>query len=467
MNAIKLFLWSLLILMFSMSKQTYADKAENTIRFNVKITSPKPPFIVFGHLKGKHAQETEMIMLDQGQGSIKREIPAKLQIASFGEIPVLVGEGGVVNLSIELLKERIAGHAYTARFKGINAFKQSVPYQISSLYRISVEDLKMMNVEALKKCFLEKGRQAQQLIRKAKIEDPQERSLLLRYESMLRVLVIGAFNRAHEPKQDIPAEIYTALLEAYNFKGEDLNRICQGNTMDSYVQILLAGKSGPSDARLKKMELLLTDRNQFVIQRYVIAEFRAMFRPKGLTPELDAFYSKLKLACTDAKLLKELDQFYTYQVNLMPGKPATDFALRDLNGKMVKISDFKGKMLVIDCWGTWCSGCLENLPFFEKIAEGYKDSTDIVFMTMALEPEDGLSWRQYIKEHHMEKGIHLHIPDVETEPVWGLLRNIYQLDTYPRYMVIDRQGNFIDAYLDYPMFPVFKEKIDRWYKEKR
>ncbi|MNY58468.1 hypothetical protein D3C86_1948070 [compost metagenome] len=67
----------------------------------------------------------------------------------------------------------------------------------------------------------------------------------------------------------------------------------------------------------------------------------------------------------------------------------------------------------------------------------------------------------------MEKGIHLHIPNDPTIPIWNFLRNVYQLDTYPRYIVIDRQGNFIDTHLDYPEFPAFKEKIDLWYKEKR
>jgi len=468
MKRINLFLLSLLILNLQPSGRTYADAPGNSIKFNLNVTSPQLPYVTFSHLKGQSPDqhESEMIMLGQDKGNVKRQIPAALQIVSFSDIPVLVN-GGEVNLSMVQLKKRTNGRGYAAIFKGPDAFKQSLPYLMDSLYYIPVEKLTIMNTDALKGYFSGRGKQVQGLLNKAKIKDPQEKALLLRYESVLRVKLADAFNNAHYEKKDLPEGTLGALLEQENSKGDDLNRICKEDIMNTFAQVLMAGKSQPGDSRLTKMEVLLKDGNQLFIKQYIPAEFRVMFRKKGLTPELASFYAKFKQACTDTELLKELDEFYTYQVNLTPGKPAPDFGLRDYHGKTVKISDFKGKMLVIDCWGTWCSGCLYNLPFFEKVAESYKDSTDIVFMSLALEPEDGISWKNYIKEHHMEDGINLHLVDNQNDPTWILLRKAYHLDSYPRYIVIDRQGNFIDAYLDYPQFPAFKEKIDQWYKEKR
>ena len=55
------------------------------------------------------------------------------------------------------------------------------------------------------------------------------------------------------------------------------------------------------------------------------------------------------------------------------GKPAPDFTLQDLNGEQVRLSDFKGKIVILNFWATWCPPCIREIPDFIELYEQYND----------------------------------------------------------------------------------------------
>jgi len=61
-------------------------------------------------------------------------------------------------------------------------------------------------------------------------------------------------------------------------------------------------------------------------------------------------------------------------------QPAPDFKLKDINGKIVSLADFKGKTLVIDFWATWCEPCRNSFPAVKVVIEKYKNDPDVKFL---------------------------------------------------------------------------------------
>lgn len=59
---------------------------------------------------------------------------------------------------------------------------------------------------------------------------------------------------------------------------------------------------------------------------------------------------------------------------------APDFELTDLDGKSVKLSDYKGKTVILDFWATWCGPCLQSFPTMQKAVEKYEDNPNVEFL---------------------------------------------------------------------------------------
>lgn len=79
------------------------------------------------------------------------------------------------------------------------------------------------------------------------------------------------------------------------------------------------------------------------------------------------------------------------------GKPAPDFELETLDGKKVKLSDFRGKAVVLNFWATWCQPCKIEMPWFIEFQNKYRGE-GVEIVGVAMEDTDRKDIEKFLKE---------------------------------------------------------------------
>jgi peroxiredoxin len=115
---------------------------------------------------------------------------------------------------------------------------------------------------------------------------------------------------------------------------------------------------------------------------------------------------------------------------------APNFTLEDSNGAAVKLSDYKGKVVLLDFWATWCHGCGTEIPWFIEYQDKYKDSR-LAVLGVSMD-DDG--WK-VVKPFIAEKKINYTI-------VLGdeAVAKLYRVNNMPVTLLIDREGKIATSY---------------------
>jgi peroxiredoxin len=119
-------------------------------------------------------------------------------------------------------------------------------------------------------------------------------------------------------------------------------------------------------------------------------------------------------------------------------KRAPDFALKDANGHTVKLSDYRGKVVLLDFWATWCGPCKIEIPWFKEFERENKDKGFAV-IGVAMD-DDG--W-DAVKPFAQELGINYRLV-VGNDEVAQLFGGV---DALPTTFLIDREGRIASVHI--------------------
>jgi cytochrome c biogenesis protein CcmG/thiol:disulfide interchange protein DsbE len=134
------------------------------------------------------------------------------------------------------------------------------------------------------------------------------------------------------------------------------------------------------------------------------------------------------------------------------GKPAPEFVLKDLNGNTVKLSDYRGKAVLLNFWATWCPPCKAEMPWFVDMQKRYAaQGLQIVGVSMDDDgPED-------VAKFAKEIGVNYPIVMGKEE----VAQKYGSVEFLPTSFFIDRNGNIIDRVFGIVERKDIEEKVQK------
>ena len=120
---------------------------------------------------------------------------------------------------------------------------------------------------------------------------------------------------------------------------------------------------------------------------------------------------------------------------LAKGMPAPDFSLPDLEGKEVSLTDYRGKLVFLNIWATWCPPCVEEMPSMEKLYQALKGQA-FEILAVSIDTSGQQAVVPFMQKHKLSFPVLL-------DPA-GTLKTLYRTTGVPESVIIDKEGRIIE-----------------------
>ncbi|PKB15565.1 TlpA disulfide reductase family protein [Flavobacterium sp. 5] len=274
---------------------------------------------------------------------------------------------------------------YTTRFSNVLPIYKDYFYQ--SLLKIYVTNKDFQKMEQYENLLSSKGKAAsfyndyawnlsgQDLVTPAKDIDTAEK-ISKRSLDILSDL---------QKQSDFPEELnetYNMYADTYALVLYKLNRFDEAFQYQDKLYQLGGLDTGGKERYAGMMEKV---KGPEITKKYIEEELSKGTNSRVLLAQLETIYGKLNLPLDNFKAIKA-KSIETGNANakadIVKKYGSTDaikFSLKNLEGKVINLSDLKGKVVVLDFWATWCGPCKASFPAMQDLVTKYKDK-NVVFL---------------------------------------------------------------------------------------
>lgn len=167
-------------------------------------------------------------------------------------------------------------------------------------------------------------------------------------------------------------------------------------------------------------------------------------------PKMEAFLKAFDPSIQHCYYLKQIQKKVDRLKSIAIGAQAPGFELKDLDGKLVSLKDFKGKYVLLDFWASWCGPCRKENPTVVKAYDSYK-TKGFTVLGVSLDATEE-PWRKAVKEDGMPW------TQVINDKQAGVNR-LYEVKAIPANFLIDPKGKIIASNLRGPALEQALEKF--------
>jgi cytochrome c biogenesis protein CcmG, thiol:disulfide interchange protein DsbE len=122
-----------------------------------------------------------------------------------------------------------------------------------------------------------------------------------------------------------------------------------------------------------------------------------------------------------------------------PGSPAPGFDAPTFDNKPIRLADYRGKVVFVDFWASWCSPCREALPMYEKLS-GEFPTSDFAVVAINVD-ENAADAKKFLAEHPVKYTI--------VQNPKGDIPKAFGIDGMPSSYLIDRDGTIRDRHVGF------------------
>jgi len=242
---------------------------------------------------------------------------------------------------------------------------------------------------------------------------------------------------------DVPA-FYQRFIQVNKFSDASLLNIGEARSyMNLYAKLVIAVLPEEKRKQLtqsEKLGLKINAISNDTLKSYFFKDQMSEIEVNNLTEFRSTFEPYKKYTKPAAVKKKYLDVYQGFVGDTAyVGKSSYNFSLPDSTGRMISMKDFKGKVVFIDVWATWCGPCREQFPFLKEIEEEYKDNNDIVFMGKSIDrATDRKKWLNAMKKENLH-GVQL------LDDMGKFFAHKYDIHAVPRFLLISKEGKWIEV----------------------